>query len=75
VWKEAENAEDFMNRITGLTAELHLLGDNIFDAEVVRKILQVVPDHLTQVTISIETVLDINSITIEEVIGMLRAVE
>jgi hypothetical protein len=47
VCKEVENAENFMNRITGLTAELCLLSDNITDAEVVRKMLQVVPDHLT----------------------------
>jgi hypothetical protein len=35
VWKEAENAEDFVNRITGLAAELLFLGDNISNAEVV----------------------------------------
>jgi hypothetical protein len=47
VWKEVENAEDFMNRITGLAANLRTLDDNISDVEVVRKMLQVVPDHLT----------------------------
>jgi hypothetical protein len=47
VWKEAENAEDFANRITGLATNLRTLGDNISDAEVVRKMMQVVPDHLT----------------------------
>jgi hypothetical protein len=47
VWKEVENAEDFTNRITGLAANLRTLDDNISDVEVVRKMLQVVPDHLT----------------------------
>jgi hypothetical protein len=75
VWKEAETVEDFVNRFTGLTAELRLLNDNIIDAEVVWKMLQVVPDHLTQVAISNETLLDIKTITVEEVTGMLRAVE
>jgi hypothetical protein len=75
VWKEAETVEDFVNRITGLAAELRLLGDNITDAEVVRKMLQVVPDHLMQVAVSIETLLDIKTITVEEVIGMLHVVE
>jgi hypothetical protein len=75
VCKEVENAENFMNHITGLTAELRLLSDNITDAEVVRKMLQVVPDHLTQVMISIKTLLDIKSNTIEEVTGMLHAIE
>ena len=75
VWKEAETAEDFANRITGLAADLRLLGDNVTDAEVVRKMLQVVPEHLAQVAISIETLLDINNISVEEVTGRLRAVE
>jgi hypothetical protein len=74
VWKEAETAEDFANRITGLAADLRLLGDNVTDAEVMRKMLQVVPEHLAQVAISIETLLDIN-ISVEEVTGRLRAVE
>jgi hypothetical protein len=75
VWKEAENAEDFANRITGLTTDLRLLSDNIIDVEVVQKMLQVVPEHLSQVAISIETLLDINNISVEEVTSMLRAVE
>jgi hypothetical protein len=75
VWKEAENAKDFTNRIIGLAADLHLLGDNIKNVEVVRKMLQVVPEHLSQVVISIETLLDINTISVEEVTGMLRVVE
>jgi hypothetical protein len=75
VWKEAEKAEDFANRITELTANLRTLGDNISDAEVVRKMLQVVPDHLTQVAVSIETLLDIKNISMEEVTGMLCAIK
>jgi hypothetical protein len=74
-WKEAENAEEFANRITGIASELRLLGDNITDVEVVRKMLQVVPDHLSQVAIAIETLLDIRTISVEEVTGRLRAVE
>jgi hypothetical protein len=75
VWRESEDAEDFVNRIIRLAAELRQLGDNISDAEVVRKMLQVVPEHLSQVAISIETRLDVNTIAIEEVTGMLRAME
>jgi hypothetical protein len=75
MWKEAGNTEDFMNRITGLAAELRLIGDNISDAEVVCKMLQVIPDHLTELAISIETLLDIKTISVEEVTGMLRTIE
>jgi hypothetical protein len=58
-----------------VTAELHLLCDNITNAEVVRKMLLVVADHLTWVDISIETLLDIKNISVEEVAGMLRIIE
>jgi len=75
VWKEAETAEDFANRITGLAADLRLLGDNLPDVDVVRKMLQLVPEHLAQVAISIETLLDVNLMSVEEVTGRLRAVE
>jgi hypothetical protein len=68
VWKESENAEDFVNRITGLAAELRQLGDNISNVEVV-------PEHLSQVAISIETLLNINCIAIKEVTRMFHAVE
>lgn len=67
--------EDFTNRITGLATDFRLLGDNIIDVEVVQKMLQVVPEHLSQVAISIETLLDINNISLEAVTSMLCAVE
>ncbi|XP_066320170.1 uncharacterized protein [Miscanthus floridulus] len=74
-WKDGENAEDFANRITGLANNLRVLGDDMKDVEIVRKMLQVVPEHLAQVAISIETLLDLNDLSVEEVTGRLRAVE
>lgn len=40
-----------------------------------RKVLHSVPENLEQVAISIETPLDLDTISIEEVTGHLRAVE
>ncbi|WVZ50249.1 LOW QUALITY PROTEIN: hypothetical protein U9M48_001523 [Paspalum notatum var. saurae] len=74
-FKDGEGVEEFTNRITGLANNLRLLSDNITDKEVVKKMMQVVPDYLEQVAISIETLLDLNTISIEEVTGRLRAVE
>ena len=62
-------------RITGLTNSITTLGGSISETEIVKKMLQVVPDHLEQVAISIETLLDMNDLTVEEVIGRLRNVE
>jgi hypothetical protein len=43
--------------------------------EVVKKMLHSVPEKLEQVSISIETLLDLNSLLIEEAVGHLLAVE
>ena len=48
---------------------------SISETEIVKKMLQVVPDHLEQVSISIEKFLDVNDLTVEEVTGRLRNVE
>jgi hypothetical protein len=40
VWKEVENAKDFVNHITELAADLCLLGDNVIDNEVVGNMQQ-----------------------------------
>ncbi len=50
-------------------------GDKIIDKEVIKKILHSMPEHLQQVVISIETLLDLNSMSIEVATGHLRAVE
>ena len=62
-------------RIKGLANNLCILDDDITDTEVVKKLLQVVPDRLTQVAISIETLLDVSTLSIEEVAGHLQSME
>jgi len=52
-----------------------LLGGRLDDAEVVQKMLQVVPEHLEQIACSIETLLHVEAMSIEEVTGRLHAVE
>lgn len=74
-FKDGESVDDFYMRITSLVNNLRVLGDTKDETEVVRKILQVVPERLEQVAISIETLLDVGTMTVEEVIGRLRAVE
>ena len=74
-FKEGETVSDFGVRISTLAANLRSLGDNIQDAEVVQKLLQVVPEKLTQAVVSLEMFLDLNRVSIEEVIGRLRVFE
>jgi hypothetical protein len=51
------------------------LGHDITDAQIVKKMLQVVPEHLEQIAYSIETLLDVNELSVEEVVSRLRTIE
>jgi hypothetical protein len=73
-FKPGEGVEDFSLRITALANELRVLDDDITDKEVVKKMLHSVSEKLEQVALSMETLLDLNSLSIEET-GHLRAVE
>jgi len=74
-FKEGETVTEFGLRIMTLATNLRALGDNITDAEVVKKLLQVVPDKLSQAAVSLEMFLDLNNVSLEEVIGRLRVFE
>jgi hypothetical protein len=74
-FKPGESIDDFSICITSIANELRVLGDEITDKEVVKKMLHSVPEKLEQVAISMEPLLDLNSLSIEEATGHLRAVE
>jgi hypothetical protein len=74
-FKEGESVDDFSMRITGLTNNITILGGNVTEAEIIKKILHVAPEPLEQVAILIETLLDLDNLTVEEVTGHLRKVE
>jgi hypothetical protein len=74
-FKEGEIVDDFSMRITGLANNIMILGGTITEAEIVKKILHVAPESLEQVTISIETLLNVNGLTVKEVTCHLQNVE
>ena len=74
-FKEGESVDEFGIRITNLANNLRSLGDNITDAEVVKKLLQVVPDRLNQAVVSLEMFLDLNNVMVEKVTRRLRIFE
>jgi hypothetical protein len=61
-----ECVKDFTLRVTALTNQLRTLGDKISEKDEIKKLLHSSPKHLEQVVISIETLLDLNSMMIEE---------
>jgi hypothetical protein len=74
-FKPGEGVEDFSLRVTTLAHQLRVLGEDIIDKEVVKKVLHSVPEKLEQVAISIETLLDLNALSIEEATSHLLAAE
>lgn len=45
-----------------------MVGDDIAEKEAINKLLYSIPYNLKQITLSIETLLDLNDVTVEEVI-------
>jgi hypothetical protein len=73
--RDGEAIEDFALRLTGIVQRLATLGDPEPDAKVVAKYLRVVRPRYKQLVISIETLLDISQLSIEEVTGRLKAAD
>ncbi|XP_066384930.1 uncharacterized protein [Miscanthus floridulus] len=74
-FKEGESVDDFGMRITNLVGNLKTLGETIDDVRVVKKFLRVVPPRFTQVVVSIEMFCNLKELTVEELVGRLRAAE
>jgi hypothetical protein len=74
-FRSSESVEDFALRLQSLASQLATFGKPIDDEDVVAKLLQVVPPKYAQLALSIETMLDLSTLTLEDVTGRLRTVE
>lgn len=74
-FKNGEALEDFSLQVSSIISELQSLGGNIDELKAVQKFLCVVPGQYAQMACSIETLLDLNDMTIEEQTGRLAASE
>ncbi|WVZ75292.1 hypothetical protein U9M48_023362 [Paspalum notatum var. saurae] len=70
-----ETVDDFSIRINRIANQLAVLGDGVKEEEVVRKFLQALPPKFEQIASSIETLLDLGDLSVEELIGRLKATE
>jgi hypothetical protein len=75
MFKDGEGVEDFALRLTGLVNQLAILGDPEDPAKVVEKYLRIARSRYRQLVISMETLLDISALSVEEVTGRLLASE
>jgi hypothetical protein len=70
-----EKVHDFALRLSNLVINLEELGEEIEEQRVVEKLLRSVPPRFDHLVMSIETLLDISSLSLEEVTGRLNAQE
>ena len=73
-FKDGESV-DFSFRLQSLINKLRSHGVTIDEEEAVSKYLHSVPVKYIQIALSIETMLDLSTLTIEDVTGRLRAVD
>jgi hypothetical protein len=73
--KSTDSVDDFAMKVNLIVSTIRGLGENIEDWYVVRKILRATLNKLLQIVASIEQFGDMKMMSIEEVIGRLRAYE
>jgi hypothetical protein len=74
-FREGESLDSFVMRITGIVNNLHCLGDQVEEVRVVEKILREVPKEYALMACSIETLLDLSTVSVEEMFRLLRSSE
>ncbi|WVZ50904.1 hypothetical protein U9M48_002110 [Paspalum notatum var. saurae] len=74
-FRDGESVEDFAMRLTGIVNQLAILGDPEPYKKVVEKYLRMAKPRFKQLVLSIETLLDISALSLEEVTGRLKAAE
>ena len=67
--------EDFSLRLQSLISKLRSHGVTIDEEETTSKYLHSMPTKYIQIALSIETMLDLSTLTIEDVTGRLRAID
>jgi hypothetical protein len=73
-FKSGESVEDFTLRLQSLATQLATYG-KVDDEDLVTKLLCTVPAKYSQLAMSIETMLDISMLSLEDVAGRLRVAE
>ena len=72
---DGETVDDFAMRISNMVAQMAQLGEVVQEKRVVRKFLSVVPKRYSQIALSIETLVDLDTLSVEELTGRLKAAE
>jgi hypothetical protein len=75
-FKPGEDVDDFALRLNTLLQKMVQFGDDTYDEErAVEKLFRCIPEKYKQIARSIESLLDLSTMTIEEAIGRLKVVD
>ncbi|XP_074361225.1 uncharacterized protein LOC141701481 [Apium graveolens] len=72
---ESEQLDDFCLKLNGLVVKIRALGESIGEEYVVKKILRAVPTKFLQIASALEQFGNLETMSVEEVIGSLKAYE
>jgi hypothetical protein len=75
-FKPGEDVDDFALRLNTLLQKMVQFGDDTYDEErAVEKLFRYIPEKYKQIARSIESLLDLSTMTIEEAVGRLKVVD
>jgi hypothetical protein len=76
VFRPGEDVDDYAIHFSGLVQQLAWHGDSDIDEQkVVEKYLRVIPKKYTQIALSMETLWDLSTLSIKEVISNLKVMD
>ncbi|XP_074360175.1 uncharacterized protein LOC141700272, partial [Apium graveolens] len=75
VMKDTEQLDDFCMKMNSLVTNIRMLGEKVDETYVVKKLLRAVPVKFLQIASAIEQFGDLEKMSVEEVVGSLKAHE
>lgn len=73
--KSSESVEDYAFKVGTIVNKIRELGEKMEDSYVVKRMLRSLPNKFLQIVSSIEQFADLNTMSVEELIGRLKAHE
>ncbi|KAE8792247.1 hypothetical protein D1007_33249 [Hordeum vulgare] len=70
-----ETVDDFAMRISNMVAHMVQLGETMAEKRIIRKFLSVIPKRYSQIALSTETLVDLDTLSVEELTGRLKAAQ
>lgn len=73
--RENEQLDDFYLKLNGIVTNIRALGEEMKESYVVKKLLRAVPSKFLQIVSTLEQFSDLEKVSVEEVVGSLKAHE